>query len=254
MMLFHLTMAITVLFALCGVSAAQPVSRVTITNKVATIDVDDPRPLAQAIDQIERLSGRPITYEDAPLTNPNDLVDRTVPGLRKGQALDPRGGRLTFQCQQYSDPNALECVEAALRTYKTAVYPASYAVEEEGDILHVVPQEALDTAGRPKRVDSLLSVPLTISSAVRPIPQALRELRAALTKATGRPVLEGPIPLNILANLTVDLSAQDESGRSILIRILSLSPRPLSWRLAYDPGSRNYMLSIHAVARRAVER
>ena len=70
MLLSRMLIGAGILAAGVGVASGQ-------TNKA--IVVDDPRPLSEAIFQLEKALGQPITYEDPAIyAYPGDYVDKTA--------------------------------------------------------------------------------------------------------------------------------------------------------------------------------
>jgi hypothetical protein len=222
-----------------------------VSDGAVTITVDDPRPLSKLVDAVAKLCKCAVTYEDAPLLNKSQLVDVTSPQYRSARrALAPRGGPLTITYPK-STPldrsDGLNLIRAAIDAYQSAGYPAQFTSRDDGEFIHVVPRLVLGEQGEQKVVGSLLDVPISLPGGDRTIVDAIRDISAAVTKVTGRPILAGLRPWNLIATSTVDAGADNEPARLVLQRILKPWSGRLSWQLLYDPGSRNYMLSIMVV-------
>jgi hypothetical protein len=124
------------LVVVLGFGSAQQTSRV--------ITVNDPRPLAEAIRTLEKVSGQPITYEDPPYTHSADVVDRSdsfnhKPGVK---ALLPKGGALNFayMTNEVSDRNGTAKVVERLANTFNKTYPsgAQFSVVDKDGMFHVV--------------------------------------------------------------------------------------------------------------------
>ena len=105
----------------------------------------------------------------------------------------------------------------------------------------------LDERGVQRAIGSLLDTPISLPAGDRPASRAIREIAAAVSKATGATILEGMLPLNVFQNSMVNIAADNEPAWSVLQRVLTGWLGPLAWRLPFDPGRRQYMLNIVGV-------
>src|SRR5260370_9814759 len=68
-----------------------------------TINVTDPRPLAKASEQLEKVLHVPVNYEDVPYEHASDIQDltaqvaRNAPANAKGLVIIPRGGSISMR-------------------------------------------------------------------------------------------------------------------------------------------------------------
>src|SRR5262245_47267071 len=128
-----------------GLVSAQPTTTV--------ITVNDPRPLSEAIQNLEKASGQPIAYEDAPLAYAADLVDKSdtmrhAPGVK---VLLPKGGQLNvaFTANEVADRARTAKVLQRLVTNFNRSYPdgAQFAVLDKNGLFYVVPKSSRAASG-----------------------------------------------------------------------------------------------------------
>lgn len=218
-------------------------------GRPVTISVDDSRPLAQAVLELEIKSGWPITYEDPPYAHPSDVVDVTV-RRDLGQALVPRGGRFEFhtflapRSQKLAD--ATPVIQSLLDTFNRSGYPGSFMSKKSGQIFHVVPVQIQNKDGRLIDLIPILDVPITLPEQERSGIKALQDITQAISKLTGTQIIVGTIPLNLFLPRT-RLAAANEPARDVIVRLVQSTNRKLSWQLLYDPGARLYALNLHIV-------
>ena len=117
------------LILVASVSSGQTTSNVYIS-------VDDPRPLAACIDEIEKKFGWVVTYEDPVYLNATEINDVTASVRRDGKSypgvLVPRGGLFTFSCAQPIDGRSpadrAALLQALLRAYGANGNPGFFQV------------------------------------------------------------------------------------------------------------------------------
>src|SRR5881227_3524760 len=92
-----------------------------------TIVVDDPRPVAAAIQVLERQFGVPITYEDPTYRFSGDSVDHTAIPNPTHRAIDPLGGRLEVHGLPVGD-SPLPALVEILRVHEARGYAGRFRV------------------------------------------------------------------------------------------------------------------------------
>ncbi len=212
----------------------------------SSIVVDDPRPVAAAIDEIERRSGRPITYEDPPILNSNHMMPM-VRGGKDSALLMPRGGSLRFSLPANDSPEqVLAALERMVETYNVSHGAATFSVLRDG-LTHVVPRQTVDASGRPVAVTPVLDSRITVAAKRRNAMELLEEITRAVSLASGQTVEIGTVPMRALLRRQVEIGANSEPARNVLEKLIVASGMPLSWRLLYDPGLKAYYLNIPLV-------
>ncbi len=225
-----------------------------------TAVVQDPRPLAKAIEYLEAVYGVPITYEDPPYASPSEIADVTdqVRGSKTvGQRiLIPRGGSLSFAYEtvapQADKETALLAASAAisglLANYQTSMGSPRFAVTQEPGSLHVVPTRFMDRTGQVQDLKPILDTTVSLPPEGRTAYKLVIDLCEALSVATGQTLIPGTIPNGLLATHKTAFPVSNISARSVLDKLFADIDAPLSWRLLYDPGLNWYVLNIHPVS------
>lgn len=116
------------------------------------VAVDDARPLAKVLDEVEARFGWTVTYEDPPYENANEIEDVTERGRRDGKTLPrvvgPRGGAFHFSYALTRRPAATEgLLGRCWRATKEATNRGLFRVFREGNSFHVVPRAWIDKQG-----------------------------------------------------------------------------------------------------------
>jgi hypothetical protein len=230
------------------------------------IQVTDPRPLAAALEVLEKKHGLAITYEDTVYSAPSDISDAAIqPVTGKIVRIHvPKGGTFNFK---YMTENGApkEDSQALLRRMLTEygdlgnpTFTLQEHVFERGprwhfpDNLHlsewhVIPVKMRDKNGQlvqqPALLDNIVSVQQQRGTSGR----ALGEICQQLTALSGHEVMIGSMPLNYLANPQYqnDFGATNKPAREVLADLLGPS---MVWKLFYDPEKDRYIFSIHIAA------
>ncbi len=232
-----------------------------------TVTVNDPRPVAAAIEKIEILYVVPITYEDPPYVHDSQISDVTEQVSRDPQSgnrvLIPKGGTLSFT-YEVPPPNAMPearralaalAVNKMLRAYNADHHADMFTLLEGVDILHVIPLRFINAAGVPEQISPLLSTSVSFVPERAKGDYVLSALTANLSSKTGTPVLMPPLAgRDIFSDHLTTISASNEPARSVLDRLLKEVPigytsKPdqwggthlvrggsLSWELFCDPA------------------
>jgi hypothetical protein len=230
--------------------------------EVKSMVVDDPRPVARAVERLEALYGFPVTYEDPPYVHESELADVTDQVRGDKQKLNrvviPKGGPLAWAYEMASTDAypggglrqsagaAADAVASMLQSHATSRGTEMFTTLSDG-LLHVVPTHFIDPSGKAEPLTPLLSTKIDVSPQRRTGAGLVSEVCQSLSRASGQAVAMGTIPLPLLATHVTTLEAFNETARSVLSRLLREIRLPLSWQLFYDPGSRGYVLNIHAV-------
>jgi hypothetical protein len=98
--------------------------------------------------------------------------------------------------------------------------------------------------GQIVNLESVLNVPIALPEHERTGIELLREICAAVGKATQTNVVVGTVPINVFASYRIRLASLNEPARVVLIRTLEGTNRKLSWSLLYDPGAKMYALNV----------
>lgn len=234
---------------------------VSITSaELRTAAVQDPRPLAKAVEYLEAVYGVPITYEDPPYAHPSEIADVTDQ-VRGSKTVGPRiliplGGSLLIAYEsvapQRDKETALLAASAAasglLASYQTSMGRPRFAVIQEPGSLHVVPTRFMDRVGQVQDLKPILDTTVSLSPEGRRADKLVIDLCEALSVATGQTLVPGNIPDALLARHKTAFPVSNISARSVLDKLFAEIDVPLSWQLFYDPGLNWYVLNIHPVS------
>ena len=209
-----------------------------LAQTIIRVDLTDPRPLVQAMDQVEPGLFVPINFEEVRMENKADIVDVQTLMTPADIGANPsyhlivcRGGRFTATVAVVPDGSVGEAsivVGALLAAYAAEELPGGYEMVVDGSSVYVLPAKVLSAAGKTKDADSPLSHGVSIVSTTVPFEQALDVLAQSISLATGYAIkVITPFPIHD----QVTLAAAGEPGRVVLSRIVSqLQPLRLSYR------------------------
>ena len=207
----------------------------------ATVQVTDPRPVAQAVTRIEAIYGWPITYEDPITVNESRLEDvtervRRVPEanhhviVQKEVTLSftyrlpsslPSFGGESHQFQAETKEAVADVLSSVLKGYAASRGPEAFKVWEEGGMFHVVPTNFLGKEGRLKELTPILDTRITILPKQRTRQDLLHEICQSLTRATEVNV-EAILPFSPrIMDAQTSISGSGVTARSLLIQLLA---------------------------------
>jgi hypothetical protein len=203
---------------------AQPVS----------ITVQDSRPVARALSELESIYHWPITYEDPPC------------------APDPKSQTLTFT---YDSPSAgarpsredlpavLRAIRDVLNHYADLRGSDMFTVIQDDTRFHVAPIRFINASGELEKVTPILDTPISISPKKYSVDgpfngssdELITEILDAVSLASGQKVRNGAaVANNTLLNHQTLITASNEPARSVLDRLLQeFDNVNLSWQLLY---------------------
>jgi hypothetical protein len=232
-----------------------------------SLSVDDPRPVAEAVSQLEKRYGWVITYEDPMYVSGKEITDVTSKVRRDldkympneaPRVLVPRGGSLAINFNVTSDENTFLRPESVAQQIIDANTKADNAgrfrLERSGEIVHVIPVAHRDSTEAWVPEQSVLDAIITIPSGDRTGLQALDALCVAVSRVTQTKVALGTVDINLFIRSRQELGADQERARDFLVRLLEntrangkLGETKLSWQLLFGPATKDYRLNVHAV-------
>jgi hypothetical protein len=236
---------------------------------------------------LESIYGLPITYEDPITSHPSLLEEmpesehRTPVPIHSDLAQKDATISFSYRAPAPKDDDKLrlqrvsDAITSALEGYANAGGLVTFAVTEQDGIFHIVPTNFLNKDGQMQSMPPVLDAKITILPGQRTRFDLFREICAAVTKASGQSVTEGPFPFNpgsLQANASTTISGTDVTARSLLVKLLAelssplsgevltddgqghratqtrvIAPAiPLSWKLFYAPGW-GFVLNLHPV-------
>jgi hypothetical protein len=219
------------------------------------IFVNEPRPLAAVVQELERRFGWIITYEDPAYLFAPEIQDIRY-SRRAGKfdrpLLVPSGGAFAFSYTLVPTGPTRTPQEALLGAlldqYHQSGYAGTFRLVRTGLVYHVVPAMTRDETGVLRPYGSILDRKISLPDREVDGFEMFASFVDAV-KRSGEPRLElGTLPFSGLGRIRLRTGAYEESARSVLMRILaSLHPR-LSWRLLCSPGDGEACsLNVHEV-------
>jgi hypothetical protein len=241
-------------------------------SRTVTLMVDDPRPLARAAAEIEKLGSIPVNYEDVRIESPGDMKDVAdevqSPAQRaahpNAQIIVPRGGQLSANILVDAEsgrlPNmteALAALNSVVAAHNSSNLPGRFRLESYGGAFFIEPTLVRNPLDRTVPVTPLLATPITLAEETRNAYQTLELILDQVSRATGVRVGSGTVPLNGMAMTTVTIGAESEPAKQVISRFLrsvalwghdDASPvAGMSYALFCGPGSQSCSLNIHPV-------
>jgi hypothetical protein len=256
------------LAAFCAVATsvsmltASPAAYPQISTSSQSTTVENPRPLAAAVDALQNTFGYVITYEDPPFAYQGDLEDRTseLDGADTEQTqtrrhtrrmLVPVGGTLTFAQPPIAAMNR-SAMAALLSQIATAHNSTSrggrFSIVQTESVFHAVPVAVQDDKGNWVEGGSILDYPIEFPAQSRSCMETVALIAAMLgIQAKVGPVEIGNVPLGPLESARGVSYAANEPARAVLMRTLAQVNSRMTWRLLYDAGAQRYVLNIKSI-------
>lgn len=230
-----------------------PVSTSAGSQREIVIDVvNKPRPVSEAVLQLQKQLGYVVTYEDTAYRFPGDIIDVTRQVRRDGKdipVLAMRSGTIHFRYSPRASTLAGQ-VEEVLQEIVTRSRRAGnigdFQVEPAVNGYHVVPVQAKNRKGVEEPYQSPLESRITMDSRDESAYAMISRLIDVVSQASGQPVEAGLIPPHLLrVGATVD--ARNDKARDVLWRALQSINPGLSWQLLCGPEG-PCALSIHPIS------
>ena len=218
--------------------------------------VDDSRPIASIIEKLERKHRVVITYEDAPYIHETEVEDVTSPEWRQAH---PDGPKALIPKPVYLDPpypmayvsvetdDIKSLLQKLLDNHAEKNYPGRFRLLQEGEIFHIIPMQVRDRSGSLVNIDSILDTPISFPEQERTLLELLDLITNSVSRAGGKKLEVGIVPLNLMAQTTFRRGANNEKARDVLVSALKATKTKFSWRIFYDPGIEWYALNLHMV-------
>ncbi len=243
-------------------------------TKSLTISVNDYRPLRNAVQQIQTLSGIPANYEDVRCDYPGDQFDKTAGSFTPAQIqmsvqsgygapklVVPRGGSLAFEISVDASTGRLPdfastqaALESALAAYNSSSLPGKFHLDAYNGEFIVAPIEERNSAGATVPASPVLAAPVMLPSFEETAMERLDRVLVLVTQGSGYKVGIGTVPISGMAMTHVDLSGGTEPASHLLIRLLNrlmgyASSVPagapaLAYHVLYDVQLKYYMFNV----------
>jgi hypothetical protein len=252
----HAVTAVAALIWVCGAAAATHISPALCATHPQTLTIEDPRPIAKALELLQSKYGYVVTYEDPRYTYEGDLKDvsqqmtGSVDPRHRIRTLVPVGGAVNISVPTTAiDSRTLTPVLSQLLQSHAALQKGGhFRLLEEGGVFHVIPTEVQDRSGNWQPQSSLLDSTITVPKLTNADGMTMLDaICESLTRGSGARVLVGTVPVNMLMQHRGDLEANSEVARAVLLRALAFSSPQLSWSLLYDAGLQIFVLNVSLI-------
>jgi hypothetical protein len=218
------------------------------------ITVDDPRPLASAVAELEKRHGWVVTYEDPPYESAGDVRDVTG-AVRKDSDLSktvlvPNGGLFVFNyvlANLAGSPDPQTVLPALLDAYHLSGNPGMFRLLRTESVFHVVPATSQNSRGGVAPRTSRLDVLINIRAQDRSALEMLQAILRAVSESTGTNLVVGTVPTNLLLQTRVRQPVSNTTATTALIRTFAATRKNLSWQLFCQPGTTTCAMNVHVV-------
>ena len=227
-----------------------------------TIVIEDPRPVARAVELLESRHGWTITYEDPPWASVAEVSDvtgkvrtdvRTQGEATLPRVLVPRGGPLSFAYEVPADLSGrVSVLESAIETSSAVGNPGRFEVRQLGDVTMVVPTAVVQLDGTEVPYSPILDTAIAIPAGERTALDALEYICNTLAKMRGGTIVVGTVPVVALAKTEIEWASGSKSAREVILETLRQVGVGYSWQLFYDPGLEWFVLNVHRVSPLAI--
>ncbi len=212
---------------------------------------NDPRPLAQALDALQREYGWQVNYEDPQYISRADLVEITNPSLARNSVSPshvhyPSGGAFDLELTTTQAADTRLDQAATLRllvdAYNRSSNPGRFDLRQntEGKF-DLVGTAANDPAGHMAQQKPILDFPITLPAHHGAASEIIAMILAQVTRQTHIKVSLGVSPLSLQRTI-VNVSGKRAPARTLLSQTLASTGRRFFWRLLFDPDSKTYFL------------
>jgi hypothetical protein len=204
------------------------------------MQVDAPRPLAEAAFQVEAMCSCVVTYEDPRWTR-EQVVDVTAQVRQEGRfethVFSPAGKLFEFRfLMPPSETVSIqlpESLRALLNDFHRSGNPGRFSITQSGDVYHVRPASG-----------SVLDVEVSLPAIAADEAELIGALLRAVSAAQHTAIVMGTSDLGTRRFVA---SAANETAESVLTKLLTTRTPRRSWQLLYDFGSQRYVLNTRKI-------
>ena len=226
------------LTAVC-LAVATP-TRLVAQQPVEDVFVSGPRPLAAAIKSFAKRCRCAISYEDVKWGREQVEESATLFSRVDGTpALIPRGTPFTFtvprDLSQMSAADIAQSLSVVLGQFESSQNPGQFKIVQGPTSLHVLPAHS-----------AILEQRIGLAVDDTPAVVALQAVLRELGRVSGEEISTSSIPLNLLMQRRVSLTASDEPAYHVLSRLLQAADRRLSLQLVFEVTAKRYFLSVYS--------
>jgi hypothetical protein len=207
-------------------------------SRMLSIRVNDLRPLAAVVAELQKRHGGMITYEESPTSRSGDLaLPPGNAGVAWEKELRPLALVLSYEVSAATNrPDDLASVIAqAIDLEVAAGGSRRYRIERDGDVLHVITSERKGPDGSWQSVSPVLDSRIDLPEAERSIAQTLDAILDAAGRASGVTMQVVDVPMNPAHGTRIRLGGYGITARELLTKAVANLSVKASWRLLFDP-------------------
>ena len=223
-------------------AALGPVSLAQPPNMPApvTLRADTGRPVADALDQVQRLFVSPIAYEELPFLFPGDVQGPAVRHF-------PSNPEAFWFTLGPSDSNPYLAAQTVLYNYTNVGLPGVYQAVQKNGWVNVAPVRVASADGSIRDVTPVMSQRVTFPKAVRDARATIELIASQISQESG--VRVKVLNLPFMNGATLEMGASNEpASDAIATDLAALMGRQVSFRCLWEPTEKDYYLNVAIVA------
>ncbi len=251
-----------IVLGLCCLSVAQSgttnpstpkQSEITQNGSVIHLVVSGPRPLADAVDALQKKYGWNINYEDPQFVAKSDLVEsadgRYINPVTGAKPHLPNGASFSvdFSAGAGTTPDPAATLKTVVEAYNKSSNPGQFELRVREGYFDVVGIAARDDSGKIQRQSPPLDTVVTMSAQEMPAKDIVNSICEQISKLTGQSINVGVYPRSLLGQTitpaAAKLPARDAISK-VLSQTLSGTSKTVHWHLLYDPDTKGYFLNL----------
>jgi hypothetical protein len=223
----------------------------------ASLAVEDPRPVAKAVQILVSRYGYVITYEDPRYAYGDDVQDVTdqvrkdldkYPPGKAPRVLIPRGEKLALNVPSTATSQDVRATLNSL-VQMSRQTGGHFRMLEAGSVFHVIPMQVRNVDGNWGATTSILDEAISMATQDRTEYELIKDICNAVSSAANVSVKIGlgigQGGLRIGPEPRYSFGAHNEVARDVLMRALAAtSEAKRTWLLLYDVSQKAYFLNL----------
>jgi hypothetical protein len=208
-------------------------------SNLLALEVDAPRPMAEAVIALSEQLHRAITYEDPPFEFAGDLR----PVFTGSTMPVPNGGQISFSYQK--TVNTLGIISQLLAQHYATGNAGEFIVVQTNDIYNVIPVRYRNKEAKLVEHHSILDTRISLALQDTNCQKALDDVCAAVSSANAQfQLVLGRTPINAFIQAPYSREIDDEPARDAINEILTFHNKQLksndapilwTWQVRFSP-------------------
>ena len=227
----------------------------------ASLEVDAPRPLQQAVLALNEEYGWNVGYEDPQWQSGGpDLVDDTDPTWRASHPNERgvtrlRGGGFKSQYPElpataHSTAEESKVLAKLVADYNASGNPGKFALVSSAEgHFDVIGIGATGANGQAQAMNPVLDTHISIAAFKGDGVAAIGAILKAVSAGRGLTVVPMMMPTSALMQQQVSIAGNDVTARSLLEQVIAQTGRRLFWTVLYDADAKLFAVNLRAVTR-----